>query len=89
MATRRRVLLLVLLLAAAAASLFAGVVLGLLAPNASPGLPWLAWVVAFAAAEVFVVHVQLQRDSHSFSLTDLVFVAGSTTRTATRPATCC
>ncbi len=60
MATRRRVLLLVPLLAAAGASLFAGVVLGLLAPDASPGLPWLPWVVA-----------------------------GSTTRTATRPATCC
>jgi len=76
MATRRRVVLLVLLLTAAAATLFAGVVLGLPAPAPSLGLPWMAWVAAFAATEVFVVHVQLQRDSHSFSLTDLVFVAG-------------
>src|SRR5688572_11170987 len=76
MATRSRVVLLVLLLAAAGATLFAGVVLGLPTPDASLGLPWVAWVAAFAATEVFVVHVQLQRDSHSFSLTDLVFVAG-------------
>ena len=49
------------------------------APPGAPGavaLPWIVWIAAFAATEVFVVHVQLQRDSHSFSLTDLVFVAG-------------
>ena len=34
------------------------------------------FAAAFAASEVLVVHVQLQRDSHSFSMTDLVFVAG-------------
>ena len=68
--------LLVVLLAAAGGTLFATVVPGLPVPDGSFGLPWLAWAAAFAAAEVFVVHVQLQRDSHSFSLTDLVFVAG-------------
>ena len=76
MATRHRVVLLVLLLAAAGATLFGAVVPSLPAPEASLALPWIAWVAAFAATEVFVVHVQLQRDSHSFSLTDLVFVAG-------------
>jgi diguanylate cyclase (GGDEF)-like protein len=73
---RHRVLLLVLLLAAAGVALFAAVVRHMPVPEASLGLPWAAWVVAFAATEVLVVHVQLQRDSHSFSLTDLVFVAG-------------
>jgi diguanylate cyclase (GGDEF)-like protein len=34
------------------------------------------WVAAFAVSEVLVVHIQLHRDSHSFSLTDLVLVAG-------------
>ena len=74
--TRHRVALFILLLAAAGMALFATVVLALPTPDASMSLPWFAWVAAFAASEVFVVHVQLQRDSHSFSLTDLVFVAG-------------
>jgi diguanylate cyclase (GGDEF)-like protein len=39
-------------------------------------VPWIAWVAGFAVGEVLVVHVQLQRDSHSFSMTDLIFVAG-------------
>ena len=34
------------------------------------------WVAAFAVSEVLVVHIQLHRDSHSFSMTDLVLVAG-------------
>jgi diguanylate cyclase (GGDEF)-like protein len=71
-----RVALFVLLLSAAGAVLLGAVVANLPTPDASLDLPWFAWVIAFAAAEVFVVHVQLQRDSHSFSLTDLVFVAG-------------
>jgi diguanylate cyclase (GGDEF)-like protein len=39
-------------------------------------LPWLAWVAAFAVGESIVVHVQVRRDSHTFSLTYLVLVAG-------------
>jgi diguanylate cyclase (GGDEF)-like protein len=76
MATRRRVVLLVLLLAVTGAALLGAVVRHVPAPEPALALPWFAWVAAFAATEVFVVHVQLQRDSHSFSLTDLVFVAG-------------
>ena len=75
-ATRHRVLLLVMLLAAAGGALFLTLVRQLPSPETPLALPWVTWVVAFAATEVFVVHVQLQRDSHSFSLTDLVFVAG-------------
>jgi diguanylate cyclase (GGDEF)-like protein len=74
--TRYRVLLLVGLLAAAGGALYLSVVRSLPAPEVATTLPWVAWVAAFAATEVFVVHVQLQRDSHSFSLTDLVLVAG-------------
>jgi diguanylate cyclase (GGDEF)-like protein len=76
MSTRHRILMLVLVLATAGTALFAGVVTHLPVPAEVLHLPWPAWVVAFAATEIFVVHVQLQRDSHSFSLTDLVFVAG-------------
>jgi len=34
------------------------------------------WAVAFAASEVMVVHVQWQRDAHTFSISDLVLAAG-------------
>ena len=73
---RRRIVLLVAVLGAAAAILGLTVVPSLPGPDSALGLPWMAWVGAFALSEVLVVHVQLQRDSHSFSLTDLVLVAG-------------
>jgi diguanylate cyclase (GGDEF)-like protein len=73
---RRRIVLLVAVLGAAAAILGLTVVPSLPGPDSALGLPWIAWVGAFALSEVLVVHVQLQRDSHSFSLTDLVLVAG-------------
>src|SRR4051812_40044925 len=38
-------------------------------------LPWLLWAAAFGLADGWVVHVQVRRDSHSFSLTDLVLAA--------------
>ncbi|WP_130504156.1 putative bifunctional diguanylate cyclase/phosphodiesterase [Blastococcus saxobsidens] len=40
------------------------------------GMPWWLWVAAFATGEALKVWVQLKRDSHGFSLTDLVLVAG-------------
>jgi diguanylate cyclase (GGDEF)-like protein len=73
---RRRIVLLVLLLAAAAAGLGGTVVPRLSTPDAPMALPWAAWVAAFALSELLVVHIQLQRDSHSFSMSDLVLVAG-------------
>ena len=36
-------------------------------PDAPLDLPWSVWVAAFAVSEFLVVHVQLQRDSHSLS----------------------
>jgi diguanylate cyclase (GGDEF)-like protein len=76
LAVRHRIALLVAVLAVAAAALCASVVPHLPGPVSTLHLPWIAWVAAFAVGEVLVVHVQLQRDSHSFSMTDLIFVAG-------------
>ncbi|HEY0402996.1 MAG TPA: sensor domain-containing diguanylate cyclase [Blastococcus sp.] len=76
LSVRHRIVLLVAVLAAAAGALGLTVVPHLPAPGGALDLPWVAWVAAFAISEVLVVHVQLQRDSHSFSLTDLVLVAG-------------
>ncbi|TFV83367.1 sensor domain-containing diguanylate cyclase [Blastococcus sp. CT_GayMR16] len=76
LSVRRRIILLVAFLATAAGALGLAVVPHLPGPEVTLDLPWIAWVAAFAISEVLVVHVQLQRDSHSFSLTDLVLVAG-------------
>jgi diguanylate cyclase (GGDEF)-like protein len=75
-AGRHRIVLVVLSVAAAALALGLIVVPHLPGPAEPLGLPWLAWVAAFFAGELLVVHIQLHRDSHSFSLTDLVLVAG-------------
>ena len=72
----RRILLLTLGVALAGTALYWGAVEQLPSAGLHAGVPWLVWVGAFAAAEVFVVHVQVKRDSHSFSLTDLVLAAG-------------
>jgi diguanylate cyclase (GGDEF)-like protein len=72
----RRIVLLTAVLALAGSALFWGAVQGLHVPGSHVAVPWLIWVIAFAAAEVFVVHVQVKRDSHSFSLSDLVLAAG-------------
>ncbi|WP_175527379.1 putative bifunctional diguanylate cyclase/phosphodiesterase [Blastococcus tunisiensis] len=74
--TSRRIALLVAVLAAAAVALFVIVVRDLPGLDAPFTLPWPVWVLAFAASELVVVHVQVQRDSHSFSLTYLVLTAG-------------
>jgi len=74
--TNRRIGLLVTVVAAVAATLYFLVVRDLPRLEGAVTLPWLVWVAAFAAGELLVVHIQLQKDSHSFSLTDLVLVAG-------------
>jgi diguanylate cyclase (GGDEF)-like protein len=76
LAVRHRIALLVAVLAVAAGALCAAVLPHLPGPVSTLHVPWLAWVAGFAVGEVLVVHVQLQRDSHSFSMTDLIFVAG-------------
>jgi len=74
--TTRRIGLLVMVVATVAAALYVLVVRDLPRLEGAFSLPWLVWVAAFAAGELLVVHIQLQKDSHSFSLTDLVLVAG-------------
>src|SRR5688572_31500945 len=74
--TNRRTGLLVTVVAAVAATLYFLVVRDLPRLEGAVTLPWLVWVAAFAAGELLVVHIQLQKDSHSFSLADLVLVAG-------------
>ncbi len=74
--TSQRIWLLAAGVAAAAVALFAVVVAPLPGPAAVPAIPWPAWVLAFAVSEALVVHVHLERDSHTFSLSDLVLAAG-------------
>jgi diguanylate cyclase (GGDEF)-like protein len=71
----QRIALLATALTVLAVALFGGVVVRLPAPDAHLGLPWFAWVVAFALGESLVVHVQVKRGSHTFSMTDVVVVA--------------
>jgi diguanylate cyclase (GGDEF)-like protein len=72
----QRIALLVVAVAATAVALFVIVVRDLPGLDAPLSVPWPLWVVAFALSEILVVHVQLRRDSHSLSLTDVVLVAG-------------
>ncbi len=73
---RARVWLLTGALAVVAAVLVATVVRQLPAVDAPVGLPWLVLVLAFGLTEVVVVHVQLDREAHAFSLSDFVLVLG-------------
>ena len=57
-------------------TLFVSTVAPLPAAATALTLPWLLWAGLFAASEVLVVHVQWKRESHTFSLSDLVLAAG-------------
>src|SRR5919205_1434575 len=72
----QRILLLTATVAAAAVALFVIVVRSLPTSPTALTLPWVVWAAAFAASEVLVVHVQWQRDAHTFSISDLVLAAG-------------
>jgi signal transduction histidine kinase len=47
-------------------------------PSPLPGLtvPWWPLAVAFGLAEVFVIHLRIDRDAHSFSLSEIPLVIG-------------
>jgi len=48
-----------------------------LRPMAAPfELPWWVFVLALAAAEVFIVHLPVRRDTHTISLSELATVLG-------------
>src|SRR3954471_13692303 len=76
LSTSQRIVLLTATVAAVAVALFV-IVVGSLptAPTAVP-LPWVLWAAAFALSEALVVHVQWQREAHTFSVGDLVLAAG-------------
>jgi diguanylate cyclase (GGDEF)-like protein len=63
-------------IAATAVILFVIVVAPLPAAPTALNLPWVLWAGAFAVSEVLIVHVQWKRESHTFSLSDLVLAAG-------------
>ena len=65
-------------IAATAVTLFVIVVAPLAAAPTALNLPWVLWAAAFALSEVAIVHVQWKRESHTFSLSDLVLAAGLT-----------
>ncbi|MCU1667186.1 MAG: diguanylate cyclase/phosphodiesterase [Blastococcus sp.] len=71
----QRIALLGAAVAAIALTLFFTVVAHLPHLQAPVELPWLLWVLAFAAGESLVVYVQVRKESHGFSLTDLVLAA--------------
>jgi diguanylate cyclase (GGDEF)-like protein len=74
--TSQRILLLTATMAAAAVTLFVVVVRTLPTAPTAVALPWVLWAVAFGVSEAFPVHVQWKKDSHTFSVSDLVLAAG-------------
>jgi diguanylate cyclase (GGDEF)-like protein len=72
----QRIMLLTGVLAAIAVALFVIVVRPLPGAPTAVALPWVVWAVAFAVSEAFPVHVQVKRDAHTFSVSDLVMAAG-------------
>jgi diguanylate cyclase (GGDEF)-like protein len=72
----QRIMLLSVTLAAVAVALFAIVVRSLPAAPTALNLPWVLWAGAFAVSEWLEVHVQWNRESHTFSASDLVLAAG-------------
>jgi diguanylate cyclase (GGDEF)-like protein len=72
----QRIMLLTAAVAATAVALFAVVVLHLPGAPTALTLPWVLWAVAFTISEALAVHVQWQREAHTFSMGDLVLGAG-------------
>src|SRR5690242_16036392 len=76
MGPSQRIMLLSATLAVTAVALFAIVVRALPAAPTALNLPWVLWAGAFAVSEWLEVHVQWNRESHTFSASDLVLAAG-------------
>jgi diguanylate cyclase (GGDEF)-like protein len=72
----QRIMLLTASVAAVAVALFVIVVRPLPGAPTALTLPWVLWAAAFVVAEALVVHVQWQREAHTFSMGDLVLGAG-------------
>jgi diguanylate cyclase (GGDEF)-like protein len=76
LSTPQRIMLLTAVVAVAAMVLFVIVVRTLPGVPTAVTLPWVLWAATFAACEAFPVHVQWKRESHTFSVSDLVLAAG-------------
>src|SRR4051794_25930551 len=72
----QRIMMITAALAAVAVALFVIVVRPLPGAPTAMSLPWVLWAAAFAISEAFPVHVQVKKDSHTFSVSDLVLAAG-------------
>src|SRR3954451_6489504 len=72
----QRIMLITTALAAVTVTLFVVVVRTLPGAPTALNLPWVLWAAAFALSEAFPVHVQVKKDSHTFSVSDLVLAAG-------------
>src|SRR3954462_10481246 len=72
----QRIMLLPAGVAAVAVLLFVIVVRSLPTAPTAVALPWVLWAAAFALSEALVVHVQWQREAHTFSVGALVLAAG-------------
>ena len=72
----QRISLLIATVTVVAGTLFGTVVRTLPAADTAVALPWFLWAAAFALCEALVVHVQWQREAHTFSIGDLVLGAG-------------
>src|SRR3954451_8911396 len=72
----QRIMLLTASVAAVAVALFVIVVRPLPGAPTALTLPWVLWAAAFTISEALVVHVQWQREAHTFSMGDLVLGAG-------------
>ena len=72
----QRIMLLTASVAAIAVALFVIVVRTLPGAPTALTLPWVLWAAAFTLSEALVVHVQWQREAHTFSMGDLVLAAG-------------
>src|SRR3954453_96460 len=72
----QRIMLLTAGVAAVGVLLFVIVVRSLPTTPTAVALPWGPWAAAFALTEALVVHVQWQREAHTFSVGDLVLGAG-------------
>ena len=72
----QKIALLTATVALAAVTLFLTVVVPLAPQPTALNLPWVLWAGAFSISEMLIVHVQWKRESHTFSLSDLVLAAG-------------
>src|SRR4029453_4118619 len=61
---------------AASAVLLGLLAAGLQPPLKGPRIPWVLLVAGFGVAEVFVIHVRLGHDAHTFSLSEIPLVVG-------------